>query len=57
MAVGYTQQFNHIPYPPGDVRGTPEYHAAILAISVILGLFCIVVGSIRLALGLHRRRP
>lgn len=54
IAVGYTQQFNDIPLS-GDVRGTPEYHSAFLAISVILGLFCIVVGSIRLAQGLRRR--
>jgi len=57
IAVGYTQQFNAIQYLPGDVRGTPEYHSAVFTIFVIIGLFCIVVGSIRLAQGLRRRRP
>jgi hypothetical protein len=57
IAVGYTRQFNAIEYLPGDVRGTPEFDATILTISVVLGLFCIAVGSIRLAQGLRRRRP
>ena len=57
IAVGYTREFNGINYPPVDVRGTPDYDAAVLALSVVLGLFAIVVGSIRLARGLRRRRP
>jgi uncharacterized membrane protein HdeD (DUF308 family) len=57
IAVGYTQQFNAIQYLPGDVRGTPEYHSAVFTIFAIIGLFCIVVGSIRLAQGLRRHRP
>jgi hypothetical protein len=41
---------------PGDVRGTPEFDAAVLAISAVTGLFLIAVGSIRLASGIRRRR-
>jgi hypothetical protein len=57
IAGGYTRQFNAIHYPAGDVRGTPAFDAAVLTISVALGLVAIVVGSIRLARGVRRRRP
>jgi hypothetical protein len=57
IAVGYGRQFNAIDYPPGDVRGTPSFDADFLAITVVTGLFAIVVGSIRLVQGLRRRRP
>jgi hypothetical protein len=57
IAVGYTRQFNAIEYPRGDVRGTPEFDATFLTISIVFGLFAIVVGSIRLVQGLRRRRP
>jgi hypothetical protein len=33
IAVGSTQQFNAIQYPPGDVRRTPAYHSAVFAAS------------------------
>jgi hypothetical protein len=55
IAVGYTQQFNAIQYPPGDVRGTPEYHSAVFTILAIIGLIAVAIGSTRLALGLRRR--
>jgi hypothetical protein len=55
IAVGYTQQFNAIQYPPGDVRGTPAYHSAVFAIVAVIGLIAVAIGSIRLAQGLRRR--
>jgi hypothetical protein len=42
--------------PAGDVPGTAEFDAAVLAISAVTGLFLIAVGSIRLASGIRRRR-
>jgi uncharacterized membrane protein YphA (DoxX/SURF4 family) len=55
IAVGYTQQFNTIQYPPGDVRGTPAYHSAVFAILAVVGVIAVVIGFIRLAQGLRRR--
>ena len=57
IAVGYLKLIeNNIPYPPGDYRLTQGYHELMFVLGLIIGVFLSVLGSIRLAFGLRRRR-
>lgn len=57
IAIGYLKSIeNNIPYAPGDYRLTTGYHQVMFSLGLIIGVFLSVFGSIRLVMGLRRRR-
>lgn len=54
ILVALTRSLN-LPYPPGDVRASPEFNTISTAILVGAGIFFIAVFTVRLIGGLRQR--
>jgi hypothetical protein len=47
---------NHLMYLPGDVRSEPWFDAFVSSLQVVVGLIFLIVGGVRLVLGLRERK-
>jgi hypothetical protein len=56
IAIAFQRLGNNIEYLPSDPRGQPGFDVAVIAIAVVLGVFLITFGTIRLVQGLRDRR-